>query len=85
MARKTVDLPPVEQAYRESVSRVMARAIGEALKGFDLLQEAGFWVTRPQAFGLIKLLFRLRGVANLLALLPEDYASSPNLAIAGLS
>lgn len=69
------EFPPVEQAYRESVSRVMRRAIGEALKGFGLLHEVGFWMTMPQALALIKHLFRLRGVAHLLALLSEDSAS----------
>lgn len=67
---------PIEKAYRESVSRVMGRAIGEALRGFQLLHEAGFWVTTPQAFALIKQLFRLRGVASLLALLPENSAEA---------
>jgi len=66
------DLSPIEQAFAPSVSRVTSRAIGEALAGFDLLHEAGFWIDRRLALGLIRQLFRLRGVPNLLALLPEN-------------
>jgi hypothetical protein len=62
--------PPIEKAFAPSVGRVMNRAIGEALVGFDLLHEAGFWMDRKLAIGLIHQLFRLRGVPNLLALLP---------------
>ncbi len=63
---------PIEQEFTESVSRVMERAIGEALTGFDRLYEAGYWISRSQALGLIKYLFKLRGVKNLLPLLPEE-------------
>lgn len=63
---------PIEQLFAASVHRVMNRAIGEALAGFDLLHKAGFWIDRQLAFGLIRQLFRLRRVANLLALLPDN-------------
>ena len=62
--------PPVEEAYAESVSRVMGRTVGEALAGFDLLAEADFWLDRRRALELIRYLFKLRGVPQLLALLP---------------
>jgi len=62
---------PIEKEYAESVSRVMERAVGEALAGFDSLYGAGYGITRVQAMGMIRYLFRLRGVKNLLALLPE--------------
>jgi len=62
---------PIEKEYGESVSRVMERAIGEALAGFNSLYDAGCGITQEQAMGIIRYLFRLRGVKNLLALLPE--------------
>ncbi len=67
---------PIEREYAESVSRVMERAVGEALAGFDSLYEAGYGINRVQAMGIIRYLFRLRGVRNLLALLPEHCATS---------
>lgn len=70
MVDSNYDLSPIEKAFAPSVGRVMSRAIGEALAGFDLLQEAGFWIDRQLALGLIRQLFKLRGVPNLLALLP---------------
>lgn len=63
--------PSIELAFAQSVQRVMERAIGEALAGFDLLHGAGFWIDRRLALILIRYLFRLRGVPNLLALLPK--------------
>lgn len=63
--------PSIELAFALSVQRVMERAIGEALAGFDLLHSAGFWIDRTLALLLIRQLFRLRGVPNLLALLPK--------------
>jgi hypothetical protein len=67
--------PPVEEAYVASVSRVMGRAVGEALCGFELLAEAGFWLDRRKAMELIRYLFKLRGVGRLLALLPAELSS----------
>jgi hypothetical protein len=63
--------PSTELAFSQSVQRVMERAIGEALAGFDLLHGAGFWIDRRLALILIRHLFRLRGVPNLLSLLPK--------------
>jgi hypothetical protein len=63
--------PSIELAFSQSVQRVMERAIGEALAGFDLLHGAGFWIDRRLALVLIRHLFRLRGVPSLLALLPK--------------
>ena len=62
---------PIEKEYAGSVSRVIERAIGEALAGFDYLYEAGYGINRIQAMGIMRYLFRIRGVKNLLALLPE--------------
>jgi hypothetical protein len=64
------DRLPVELAYAASAARAMARAIGEALDGFERLHAAGFWLDRPQALELIRYLFVLRGVGHLLPLLP---------------
>lgn len=74
---------PIERAYPTSTSLVIERAIGEALRGFEHLHDAGFWVTPPQALALIKILFRHRGVAGLLELLPAG--SAPALMTRGLA
>jgi hypothetical protein len=66
----SADHPPIEKALEDSVRRVMGRAVGEALHGFDHLAAAGFWLNRSQALDLIRGLFRLRGVGQLLPLLP---------------
>ncbi len=63
--------PQVHLLYRESVSRVMDHAIGRALSGFALLEQAGFWIRQDTAMTLMCHLFRLRGVGHLLALLPK--------------
>ncbi|ORJ59804.1 hypothetical protein [Geothermobacter hydrogeniphilus] len=63
---------PVEGAFRESVERVMHRAVGEALAGFAQLEKAGFWLGNRDALRLIRYLFRLRGVGKLLSLWPAD-------------
>ncbi len=57
--------PPVEQVFPQSAGRVMHRAVGEALAGFALLEQAGFWLRRPAALDLIRALFHLRGVGQL--------------------
>lgn len=64
--------PAVEHTYPDSVSRVMERAIGEALKGFSLLEEGGFWLNRKQAMNVVRYLFHVRGAKNLLSLLPDN-------------
>jgi len=65
---------PVAEIFRDSVGRVMHRAIGEALAGFAALEEAGFWLNRKDALRLVRHLFRLRGVGELLALWPPGDA-----------
>jgi hypothetical protein len=70
--RKTNDLPAIENQYRDSVALVVEEAIGEALYGFEMLEQAGFWVDRKQAYDLIKNLFILRGVKNLLPFFPPQ-------------
>jgi hypothetical protein len=72
--------PPIELAFPSSVNRVMCQAIGEALTGFDLLHAAGFWIDRKLALNLIRKLFHLRGVSQLLVLFPEAGISSATLA-----
>jgi hypothetical protein len=62
---------PLEVTYAASVSRVMERAIGEALAGFDLFHQSGFGITRDEAMDIIRYLFHLRGVKHLLSLLPD--------------
>ncbi|MEJ2700693.1 MAG: hypothetical protein P8Z70_13685, partial [Desulfuromonadales bacterium] len=80
-ARTGVDpaRPGVAEACPDSAARVMRRAIGEALAGFDLLEGAGFPLTRGQALELIRYLFKLRGVGHLLELLPGSEAFSETL------
>jgi len=64
--------PPVETRYQASVTMVMEEAIGEALYGFELLEQSGFSVNRKQAYDLIRNLFVLRGVKNLLPFFPAE-------------
>lgn len=64
--------PAIENQYKDSVKIVMERAIGEAVKGFDLLASAGYWLERKSALRIIRQLFRLRGVKNLLPFFPAD-------------
>ena len=81
--RKALDLalqerggsgPAIEELFPDSLRLVLEQAVGEALKGFDLLAQAGFWLDRPGAMTLIRALFHLRGVRQLLALLPPEEA-----------
>ena len=66
------NFPPIESQYAESVTLIMEEAIGEALYGFALLEQSGFWVNRKQAYDLIKNLFVLRGVGRLLPFFPQE-------------
>ncbi len=61
----------VEALFPETLRRVMAQAIGEALAGFAALEEAGYWYNERQAMRIIRFLFTLRGVGHLLAFFPE--------------
>jgi hypothetical protein len=64
--------PAIESQYRESVALIMEETIGEALHGFELLEQAGFQINRRQAYDLIKNLFVLRGVKQLLPFFPRE-------------
>lgn len=64
--------PPIEQGFPGAVRLVMERGVGEALAGFDLLQLAGYWLDRRQAAKLIRFLFTLRGVPQLLPFFPAE-------------
>jgi len=64
--------PDPVATYPESLRRVMGEAIGEALRGFALLEQAGYWLRPPQALALIRQVFILRGVRHLLPFFPEE-------------
>ncbi|MFZ5797335.1 MAG: class 1 isoprenoid biosynthesis enzyme [Thermodesulfobacteriota bacterium] len=66
------DFPAIEAQYPESVTLIMEETIGEALHGFELLEQAGFRINRRQAYDLIKNLFVLRGVKQLLPFFPRE-------------
>ena len=70
---------PFEVLFPASTRRVMHRAIGEALNGFSELNQAGFWLNRRDAFGVIKDLFHLRGLSRLDALWPDYQDHHPGL------
>jgi hypothetical protein len=72
LATRSGSGPAIEEAYPYSVGLVMERAIGEALHGFELLAEAGYWLERQSAVRLIRQLFRLRGVQRLLPFFPAE-------------
>lgn len=65
--------PAIESQYPDTLALVMEEAIGEAMHGFELLEKAGFWINRRQAYDLIKNLFVLRGVHQLLPFFPNEY------------
>ena len=69
----------IHKLFPVSTRLVMHRAIGEALEGFTILHDAGFWLTRKDSFSLIKDLFELRGLAALLPLWPNYQPSMPGL------
>lgn len=66
------EFPAIESQYTNSVALIMEETIGEALHGFELLEQAGFRVNRRQAYDLIKNLFILRGVKQLLPFFPRE-------------
>ena len=70
LAQRSGQGPAIEDVFRSSVGLVMERAIGEALQGFELLGRAGFPLARHHALRLIRRLFKLRGVQQLLPFFP---------------
>lgn len=74
LRNKNATGPAIEQLFPETVTLVMDAAIGEALRGFALLEEAGFWFNQDQAFSLIRHLFELRGLKQLLHFFPKNPA-----------
>jgi len=70
---------PIEVLFPTSTRLVMQRAIGEALNGFTELYDAGFWLNRRDAFGVIKDLFHLRGLSRLDPLWPAYQDHHPGL------
>lgn len=66
------EYPAIESQYTNTVALIMEETIGEALHGFALLEQAGFRVNRRQAYDLIKNLFILRGVKQLLPFFPRE-------------
>lgn len=61
----------VEEAFRQTLTLVMARAIGEAVAGFSDLAEAGYGFNQKQALRVIRFLFQIRGVGHLLPFFPD--------------
>ena len=62
--------PSIETLFPETLRQVMLRAVGEALLGFAQLEKAGYWLNQAQAYDLIRHLFVLRGVKQLLPFFP---------------
>ncbi|MDD5758869.1 MAG: class 1 isoprenoid biosynthesis enzyme [Desulfobulbaceae bacterium] len=61
----------IESLFTNTVKKVMAQAIGEALAGFASLEAAGYWYKEKQAITIIRFLFTIRGVGHLLAFFPK--------------
>lgn len=72
LADRNIERGPIELIFVHSTRRVMRQAIGEAIHGFDRLHDIGFWLDRGSAYKLIRFLFQLRGVENLLPLFPRQ-------------
>jgi len=80
LKQRNIAGPDLVSTYPESLNRVMEEAIGEALRGFSLLEQAGYWLQRHQALALIRQLFIIRGVKHLLPFFPDEEAGiSKNL------
>ncbi|OGQ87088.1 MAG: hypothetical protein A2512_06315 [Deltaproteobacteria bacterium RIFOXYD12_FULL_56_24] len=62
--------PPVEAIFPATIRQVMLKAVSEALRGFAMLHEAGYWLNQQQAYDLVRHLFVLRGVKQLLPFFP---------------
>ncbi|HWI41027.1 MAG TPA: hypothetical protein VNX25_06015 [Verrucomicrobiae bacterium] len=58
-------------SFPEAVRHVAGSAVGEALEGFRLLEKAGLPLSRRHAEHLIRALFRIRGVGELLPFVPR--------------
>lgn len=70
-----VDGPAIETTFPATLRQVMAKAVSEALRGFARLQEAGYWLNQQQAYDLVRQLFVLRGVKQLLPFFPPAAAA----------
>lgn len=70
-----VDGPTIETTFPVTLRQVMAKAVSEALQGFARLQEAGYWLNQQQAYDLVRQLFVLRGVKQLLPFFPPAAAA----------
>ncbi|RMG68771.1 MAG: hypothetical protein D6710_09715 [Nitrospirae bacterium] len=62
----------VSETFSQSVAQAVHYAITEAVRGFRILQGAGFWIDAEYAINLLKILFRLRGVSELVRFFPEN-------------
>ena len=62
--------------FPSSIKKAVEYAISEALRGFDTLSKAGFWIKGSLALNMLKILFRLRGVGGLVKFFPEKIAPS---------
>ena len=61
----------VDELFPKATAQVVELAMEEALYGFRLLEEAGFWLDQEGALSLVRSLFHLRGVGHLLRFVPR--------------
>lgn len=69
--------PEIEVSFASAISQVMNSAVSEALRGFALIHQAGYWLDHNQAYHLIRRLFVLRGVKRLLPFYPPEASVAP--------
>lgn len=67
------DREPVEKVFQQTLTLVMARAIGEAAEGFADLAKAGYWFHQKQSLRIVRFLFQIRGVGHLLPFFPKPH------------
>lgn len=67
---------PIERAFPETLRQVMSTAVSEALVGFAKLAEAGYRLNQHQAYDVVRHLFVLRGVKQLLPFFPAATTAS---------
>ncbi len=65
----------ISDVFRHSVKQAVNYAITEAVRGFKILEKAGFWIDADYALNLLKILFKLRRVGELTGFFPTTISN----------
>jgi hypothetical protein len=72
MVKRPDKIESISDTFGNTVAQAVQYAIAEAVRGFRVLEGAGFWIDASYAINLLKILFRLRGVSELVRFFPEN-------------